>query len=347
MAEPESVSFSKTVYPILEKAGCRSCHHADGVASVTRLHFPEPDALADRVEAFGRSLVVLMDRNQPDESLLLNKPTNRIAHAGGQRIGPGSDEEAVLKAWIRTLAALSDQERAKALRYREEEAAGAGHARPSVVLRRLTHSQYNNTVRDLLGDQTAPANQFPPEDYVNGFKNQYQSQNLWPLLMEAYSAAAERLAGNAFRGGDTHGLIPCKTRDAACRSQFVRAFGRKAFRRPMEYEEQRRYEALFARETDFLQGAAIVVEAMLLSPHFLFRLEETSNPKWKPYAAACRLSYALWDSMPDEALLDAAAGGGLASPADVEKAARRLLADWRARRAWTSLSPSGFASTAS
>ena len=40
------------------------------------------------------------------------------------------------------------------------------------VLRRLTHSQYNNTVRDLLGDDSNLAAQFPPEDFVNGFKDQ-------------------------------------------------------------------------------------------------------------------------------------------------------------------------------
>ena len=62
------------------------------------------------------------------------------------------------------------------------------------MLRRLTHSQYNNTVRDLLGDQTAPANQFPPEDFVDGFKDQYNAQNLSPLLAEAYSTAAEKIA---------------------------------------------------------------------------------------------------------------------------------------------------------
>jgi len=328
----QEASFSRTLYPVLEKAACRSCHHPDGVASATRLHFPEPDASPERIEAFGRSLVALIDRNQPEESRLLKKPTNRIPHAGGERIKPGSEEERVLKAWIEYLARLSGDELTRALKYREAEAAGAGHARTAVVLRRLTHSQYNHTVRDLLGDQTAPANQFPPEDFVNGFKNQYQSQSLSPLLVEAYSAAAEKLARNAFRGGDRRGLIPCKP-SAACRARFVREFGLKAFRRPLEPDEQERYEALFRREVDFFKGAQIAVEAMLQSPHFLFRLDETSNPKWKPYAAASRLAYALWDSMPDAALLASAARGELSTPQGVETAARRMLADARARQA--------------
>src|SRR5207247_9002521 len=82
--------------------------------------------------------------------------------------------------------------------------------------------------------------QFPPEDYVNGFKNQYQTLSVSPLLAEAYSVAAERIAANAFRRGDSRGLIPCKplsNDDAVCRTEFIETFGRKAFRRPMDPEE--------------------------------------------------------------------------------------------------------------
>ncbi|HMB29584.1 MAG TPA: DUF1592 domain-containing protein, partial [Blastocatellia bacterium] len=315
----------------MEKAACRSCHNPDGVASVTRLRFPEPDANADQIEAFGRSLVALIDRNKPEESLLLKKPTNRVSHAGGERIKPGSGEELILRAWIQRLAKMSDDEVAGALKVHEAKAAGPGPARPAAALRRLTHSQYNNTVHDLLGDQSAPATQFPPEDFVSGFKNQYQSQNLSPLLVEAYSAAAERLARNAFQGGDRRGLIPCKS-SPACRARFVREFGLKAFRRPLEIEERKRYEELFRREADFYKGAQLAVEAMLQSPSFLFRLEETSDPKLKPYVTASRLSYALWDSMPDATLFESAARGALSTPQGVETTARRMLADPRARR---------------
>src|SRR5215510_8512914 len=324
-------SFSRTLYPVLEKAACRSCHNPDGVASATRLHFPEADASPDQIETFGRSLVALVDRNKPEESLLFKKPTNRISHVGGQRIQPGSGEEEILKAWVLRLARMSDDEVAGALKNREEKEAESGHPRPGSTLRRLTHSQYNNTVRDLLNDQSAPANQFPPEDFVNGFKNQYQAQSLSPLLVEAYSAAAERLARNAFRGGDRRGLIRCKP-SAACRTRFVREFGLKAFRRPLENDEQKRYEELFRRETDFFKGAQLAVEAMLQSPHFIFRLDETADPKLKPYVTASRLSYALWDTMPDAALFEGAARNELSTPQDVEATARRMLADPRAQR---------------
>ena len=168
----------------MEKAACRSCHNPDGVASVTRLQFPEADATPEEIERFGKSLVALINRTQPADSLLLRKPTNKIPHAGGTRITPGSNDEKVLAAWVQKLTELSGPELASALKYREEMSAGRGKAAPKVAIRRLTHSQYNTTVRDLLGDQTSPANQFPPEDFINGFRNQSQAQSLSPLLIE-------------------------------------------------------------------------------------------------------------------------------------------------------------------
>jgi len=70
-------------YPIFEAAQCRGCHADDGVASATRLHFPDENASPDDIEAFGITLAVLVDRTDPVKSLLINKPTNRLRHTGG------------------------------------------------------------------------------------------------------------------------------------------------------------------------------------------------------------------------------------------------------------------------
>src|SRR5207244_7216137 len=96
-----------------------------------------------------------------------------------------------------------------------------------------------------------PAQRFPPEDYVDGFKNQLRHQGMPPLLVEAYSTAAEKLALNAFRAGDVNGLIPCKPAsagDVKCRDQFVRTFGLRAFRRPLRDSEFRRYCVAFGAQ---------------------------------------------------------------------------------------------------
>ncbi|MBI1790338.1 MAG: DUF1592 domain-containing protein [Acidobacteria bacterium] len=320
LALPAGASDAPTfnqLFPIFAKANCRACHNAAGVASATRLHFPEGEIAPADLEAFGRSLAVLVDRAHPDASPLFLKPTNRVKHTGGKLIAPESPEEEVLLAWVRYLARTGPGVSAPP---------SAGKAAPA-LLRRLTHSQYNRTVRDLLGDQTGPAGQFPPEDFVNGFKNQADAQSIPALLAEAYGAAAENLARNAFRGGDLHRLVPCKP-SPACRAQFVREFGLKAFRRPLSAKEVERYSGLMAKERDFVKGAQLVVEAMLQSPAFLFHAEARG-----PYQSASRLSYFLWDTMPDGALFRAAASGQLATPAGIEKEARRLLDDPRARSA--------------
>ena len=329
--------FTRELYPVMEKANCRGCHNPNGVASATRLHFPDPGAAPAAIEAFGKSLVVLVDQIDPARSLLLNKPTLRIPHTGGKRIPPGSPGEKPLIAWVHHLAGLSPEEAAAARRGLD---APVARVRRAPVLRRLTHSQYNNTVRDLLGDESNPADQFPPEDFVNGYKGQFQSQDIGPLLADAYSAAAEKLARSAFRGGDQQGLVPCRpaaAADADCAARFVRSFGLRAFRRPLLADEQGRYAALLAAEASrggsFNAGAQAVVEAMLQSPSFLFRVEDGVEPRWAAYEAASRLSYFLWDSMPDAALFRDAETGALNTPSGFEQAARRMLASPNAHRA--------------
>lgn len=308
--------FAKSVWPVLEKAQCRQCHNDNGVASTTRLLFPREEAQGAEIGAFGLSMRGLVNAAKPEDSVLWRKPTHRTAHGGGERIRQKTEDEAALWAWVKHLATLP------------ESAPGVGRAvtarKEKHVLRRLTHAQYNHTVRDLLGDETKPADQFPKEDFVHGFTNQADGQSISPLQAEAYARAAEKLARNAFAKGDRQRLIPCAPSEA-CRGEFVRAFGRKAFRRPLADAEVRRYVALHARESDFVKGAQNVVEAMLQSPHFLFHLEQGG------YRTASGLSYFLWDTMPDEALLQAAAKGELDSRAGVERQVRRMLGDARAR----------------
>ncbi len=103
-----TVSFGRTLYPIFENAQCRGCHNDDGVASATRLHFPDPNATPDEIEAFGLTLAALVDRADPARSLLINKPTNRERHTGGVRIQPGSFDEEALREWVRYLAGVPD-----------------------------------------------------------------------------------------------------------------------------------------------------------------------------------------------------------------------------------------------
>jgi hypothetical protein len=322
--------FTEKLYPIFEKAQCRLCHNDNGVASGTRLRFPGEKATPEEINQFGLNLRAFINPNRPEDSLLLRKPTNRLAHTGGERIRQGSEDEKVLQAWATHLSRLPAA----------VVSANKPRAKGREITRRLTHSQYNNTVRDLLGDESRPASKFPSEDFVHGFTNQAEGQGMSPILSEAYSQAAEKLARNAFRGGDANHLISCKPAsptDEACRERFVNEFGLRAFRRPLRSDESARYGKLFAMEAgrakDFLKGAQVVVEAMLQSPNFLFHVEPGADPAQRQYAVANRLSYFLWDTMPDQALLETAGAGQLSTNEQIRKQVERLLSDPRAKTA--------------
>ena len=327
--------FVDELYPIMHDVQCNLCHNDNGVASGTELEFPGEHASREQIIAFGLKLMDLVDRQDPEQSLLLLKPTNREEHTGGVRIKPGSDEERTLLRWINYLARLSDEEVARAqTRIAESEQAELS----TLTIRRLTHSQYNHTVRDLLGDRSRPADSFPKEDFVRGFKNQSEAQGVSPLQAEAYAKAAERLAVSALRGGDHQGLILARSdsrTDTAIAQEFIRRFGLRAFRRPLEIGELTSYTQLFeqeaSRSNDLLEGAKVVVESMLQSPHFLFRVERGPGNPHQQYEAASRLSYFLWDTMPDDKMFNAAEKGEYSTVENIEAAARRMLDDPRAK----------------
>ncbi len=333
----EETFFVDKLFPVMRKAQCDLCHNDNGVASATEIEFPRLNASRQQIVAFGYQLMALVDRDHPEQSMLLRKPTNRDEHTGGVRIVPGSEQERLLRVWIDFLATLTDQQVQRAKELIEES--HQWRLQPLTV-RRLTHSQYNNTVRDLLGDQSQPGNSFPKEDFIHGFKNQLEGQGISPLQAEAYSTAAERLARAAFRGGDYQDLIrhkPTSTMDEMAADEFVRSFGSKAFRRPMSDVERSKYVQILlaesAQSNDFSAGARLVVEAMLQSPNFLFRIEAGAGQGDIPFAIAGRLSYLLWDTMPTAQMLDAAAAGSLVTPQQIEDQARQMLDDPRSAAA--------------
>ena len=102
--------FADRVYPLMQQVQCNLCHNDNGVASDTALDFPSRHAARDEIVVFGLRLMDLIDRDSPEDSILLLKPTNREEHTGGQRISPGSAEERDLIRWINYLAQLDDDQ---------------------------------------------------------------------------------------------------------------------------------------------------------------------------------------------------------------------------------------------
>lgn len=217
-----------------------------------------------------------------------------------------------------------------------------GQPAPAAPLALLTRREYDNTLADLLGDTTRPATSFPPENQVQGFKNFTAAHQASPLLVEKYLEAAEAAAARAVSSRLAE-LAPCAAgADAqACGRDFVRSFGMRAFRRPIEDAEAKLFDDLFARtyaRSGYAAGVEAVIAAMLQSPQFLYRVDtlrapspETGAVPLSPYQVASRLSYFLTGSMPDAALFAAAAANELATDEQIAAQARRLLATERAK----------------
>jgi hypothetical protein len=211
-------------------------------------------------------------------------------------------------------------------------------------VRRLNRTEYNNTVRDLLGTTLRPADRFPPDETALGFDNNAGVLGVTSLLAEAYLEAAEQLARAA--AGNLTQLTGCDAAakgEPTCAAEFIDRFGRRAFRRPLEAAERERLTKVFEwgrTNRDYATGIRLVVTTALQSSAFLYRVDFGEAPigteQWvalTPYELATRLSYLLWNTMPDDALLDAAEAGGLRTAADLEAHARRMLKDPKARQA--------------
>ena len=147
-------------------------------------------------------------------------------------------------------------------------------------LRRLTATEFNNTVKDLIGDTTQPANSFPPPEESSGFLNNADVYTTSELHVEAWFKAAEKLAADYRAAGKL--ALPCMADAQNCATQFVRDFGKRAFRRPLSDAEVTSYVARFVAGMTggtFEEGLEWVVGRMLQSPHFLYRIETETEAK--------------------------------------------------------------------
>lgn len=221
-----------------------------------------------------------------------------------------------------------------------------GEAEPATRLVRLTHTQYNRTIFDLLGLDTEPANAFLTDATFAGFDNSAEGLIVPDRLARDYRRAAEELAATAVADVDARNLlINCTTSDADCARQTIESLGRRAFRRPLTQMETAAYldlhaqgDALIGSGSPFDDGLQLVLEAMLQSPKFLYRVELSQDTNAEGFVllngfeVATRLSYMLWNTMPDDELLDAAETGQLGSPDGVAIQADRMLKSQKARQ---------------
>ncbi|MBK9758225.1 MAG: DUF1592 domain-containing protein [Nannocystis sp.] len=206
---------------------------------------------------------------------------------------------------------------------------------------RLSHTQWENTIQDLffLTEPTGFSALFIGDPVSGGFDNNSEALKVTATLWTDYQRGAEQVA--ELVASDPALLAkfapPTDGDSDAQATAFITSFGKRAYRRPLTAEEIARHLEIFhagvatpGELAAFPAGVRLVVQAMLQSPHFLYRVEASEVPdgtkiRLSGHEIASKLSYMLWNTMPDDALFAAAADGSLDDPKGVAAQAARLL----------------------
>lgn len=307
-AEP---AFESDIRPVLEKH-CFNCHgEKKAKADVNLSLFADGSSIQRDPDLWLKVMSQLRERIMPPKG----KPQ------------PSLDERDRVVQWIEH--ALDNLDASRLARDPGRK-----------VIHRLNRLEYNNTIHDLLGVDTSPADKFPADGGGGGgFDNNADTLFVPPILMEKYLAAADEILEQAnlkkiftFQPG----LL--RSESSAARKNFE-LFLPRAFRRPATREDIDPLLALFDRSRQtgatYDDSLKLALKAVLVSPNFLFRIEmEQSAPEPYPlndYELATRLSYFLWSSMPDEKLFKLAGEKRLRQPKIFEAQVRRMLQDAKAQ----------------
>lgn len=220
-----------------------------------------------------------------------------------------------------------------------------------IPLRRLTRLEVLNSVKHVLGIDPAQFANDLPEDLVEEsstpFDNNSTLQGVSLPTVENYYNFAEKFSelilSNTSKVNALAGCTPTSANDIACFKQFASKVGKLLIRRPITTTELTAYESLMARavaQNNFYVGVKLVVNYFLLSPEFLYRIEEgvsiagSNYRELTNFEIATRLSYLIWGSAPDAALMTAAEAGQLKNEAQRIAQAQRMLNDQKAIPHW-------------
>jgi hypothetical protein len=287
---------------------CLDCHSGDEPQSRLDLsQFATADAVIARPALASLILARVGAREMPPPD------------SGTQ--SPSPDEVQQFVRWIRS-----------ALR-------NAGLRAGPAPLRRLNRYEYNTTMRDLLGVHTQAGEGLPADGGGGaGFDNAAETLFLSPVHAEKYLDAARTALEYMARDPLSRRQVFVATPDDNTSAEeaaglILRSVMHRAFRRPVASDEVQRYLQPFrdavARDESFDQAVMHALQGVLISPHFLFRLERPNeSPQAKPvddFELATRLSYFLWSSLPDDELLKLAAKGKLRERTVLREQALRML----------------------
>lgn len=323
-ASPEArVTFERKIAPLLARH-CLECH--DRATREGGLDLSGRDAAFAGGDG-GPAIV----RGDADASSLWQyvetdeMPLNRAPLS--------DDEKRTLKAWLDGGAVWSLSEIDPDAYLHEGQA-------DELWVQRLTVPEYIATVRGSLGVDIADQAErvLPRDERADGFAN--TSYNLGVDLehIQAYARLASIIVDRMDVKAYTAGFVDCADLDRECFDRLVRRMGRSLLRGPLSDHEIRSYrriaEAVQEQGGDFHLASRYLIEAMLQSPRFIYRIErqagDGSTRELDGYELASRLSYILWGAAPDETLLDLAQADKLGNEKVLRDQVRRMLEDPRA-----------------
>lgn len=241
-----------------------------------------------------------------------------------------------------------------------------------IVIRRLGHSEYQYTILDLLSVDFDAKNYFPSDGSGGGgFDNQGRALFFTPLKLERYYDAATEIIDSVYRNKALWSkVVPISYNQnwwqrfrnwvkslffddyqevnppELAAQKVIYPFATKAFRRFLKEGEKAKLISLFSRVYEqndslvsskrFDEAIAQTFKAILVSPNFLYRVEEeperAGSYPVSNFELATRLSYFLWSSLPDQELFNLAYMGKLQDTVVLEHQVRRMLADPKAKR---------------
>jgi hypothetical protein len=199
---------------------------------------------------------------------------------------------------------------------------------------RLTGAQFKNTAQAVFGFTGPTTDQLPTDGQPEGFANQADRLSVQPLLASKYMLATDEIATSVVqRSGEFLKCPLSALGSGTCLKDFLTTVGTRAWRRPLAPAELTKYTTLYATIAQGSSPEAAfkgVVQALMLSPNFLFRTElgdaTTGTTTLTDYELASAISYMLLDAPPDATLMELAAGGKLHEPATLSAQSKRLLA---------------------
>lgn len=220
---------------------------------------------------------------------------------------------------------------------------------PGTRTARLSHEQWENTVTDLLHLEERPglAQSFRADPAQAGFlfgnnaETLEVDQALWGTYQRAAADLAERVTADPALLARLSPAGAAGTDEERARALIVEV-GERAHRRPLSSEDVEQYLQIWTVGTTaypgvpaFAAGVRLFLEAILQSPYFLYRIEQSNTEDegvipLDDWEVASRLSYLLWNTMPDEELLHAAEEGALQTAEEVGAQVERMLEDPRA-----------------